>query len=672
MEHLEIKEENVKVLQVKVVKATGVSVGGYFGDWETPDPYVMLRVRSSPNAKQTTTTKRDDVNPVWNEDFEFYLNPEQKNVLEVIMMDADFGFDDKIGNKKIDVDGLLENEKMDVKIGFNEKTTLELSLLVINDDSKELRFSYDISDEEKDFLKKRDGILVEKFAKIGLGEKTPKSQDEVPVIAIMGSGGGYRAACGLSGVMVALQESGIFDCATYIAGLSGSSWYISSLYMHDGWPDKISCRDMADDLKERFNTPLLSHFHFDFKRRMDEKAKGGQPVRFTDFFGMAIGDALLPNQESKLSFQDSKIKYGEVPLPITTGIRVCKDVAAGAFSEWVEFTPYEYGSAKYGVFGKTEHFGGKYYKGRLVKKYKETPLHYLQGIWGSAFSIILDSMKSPEKKTEEQRQEELVKAVLEDAGRCKTDEHDSEDEELPEDEMPSENWVTEMLNPFNIFSSRRGKAAECFNFCRGLKFKSQKNPDFDYDNHTSKDKTICVVDSGIAFNSPFPAILRPERKVELILSFDFSQRDGGDKELPFKELMKAEEWAKQNGHPFPQIKGNPITKDTDIRECYIFENKKDISCPIVMHFPIVNKTFRKFVKPGVPRKTQEEKDFANFDIFDDPEQPYSSFTFEYEPKTFERMHELMKFNTLLNVDAIKEKIAYYVGYRRNNPKYAKK
>jgi phospholipase A2 len=74
--------------------------------------------------------------------------------------------------------------------------------------------------------------------------------------------------------------------------------------------------------------------------------------------------------------------------------------------------------------------------------------------------------------------------------------------------------------------------------------------------------------------------------------------------------------------------------------------------------------------PGVPRKTQSEKDFGNFDIFDDPEQPYSSFNFEYKPEAFERMHELMKFNTLLNMDLIKEKIGYYVGYRRNNPKYA--
>lgn len=46
-------------------------------------------------------------------------------------------------------------------------------------------------------------------------------------------------------------------------------------------------------------------------------------------------------------------------------------------------------------------------------------------------------------------------------------------------------------------------------------------------------KTICVVDSGIAFNSPYPTVIRTERGVDLILSFDFTQRDGGDNELPF-------------------------------------------------------------------------------------------------------------------------------------------
>lgn len=47
---------------------------------------------------------------------------------------------------------------------------------------------------------------------------------QVPVIAIAGSGGGFRAMVGFSGVMKALFESGVLDCATYVAGLSGSTW----------------------------------------------------------------------------------------------------------------------------------------------------------------------------------------------------------------------------------------------------------------------------------------------------------------------------------------------------------------------------------------------------------------------------------------------------------------
>jgi Ca2+-dependent lipid-binding protein len=49
----------------------------------TPDPYVVLRVQTSPNSKQRTTTKDDKVNPIWNEDFKFYLNPKKSNTLGI-------------------------------------------------------------------------------------------------------------------------------------------------------------------------------------------------------------------------------------------------------------------------------------------------------------------------------------------------------------------------------------------------------------------------------------------------------------------------------------------------------------------------------------------------------------------------------------------------------------
>lgn len=38
------------------------------------------------------------------------------------------------------------------------------------------------------------------------------------------------------------------------------------------------------------------------------------------------------NQESKLSYQSQKVKHGEVPLPITTGIRVRVDLPAAQFN----------------------------------------------------------------------------------------------------------------------------------------------------------------------------------------------------------------------------------------------------------------------------------------------------------------------------------------------------
>ena len=50
-----------------------------------------------------------------------------------------------------------------------------------------------------------------------------------------------------------------------------------------------------------------------------------------------------------------------------------------------------------------------------------------------------------------------------------------------------------------------------------------------------KDKRIYLVDSGLVFNSPYPLLLRPERDVDIYLSFDFSARDK-EEEMPFQVI----------------------------------------------------------------------------------------------------------------------------------------
>ena len=45
-------------------------------------------------------------------------------------------------------------------------------------------------------------------------------------------------------------------------------------------------------------------------------------------------------------------------------------------------------------------------------------------------------------------------------------------------------------------------------------------------------KRIYLVDSGLLFNSPYPPLLRPQRNVDIFLSFDFSAREK-DNEISF-------------------------------------------------------------------------------------------------------------------------------------------
>lgn len=47
--------------------------------------------------------------------------------------------------------------------------------------------------------------------------------------------------------------------------------------------------------------------------------------------------------------------------------------------DWVEFSPYEIGMAKYGTFMTPDLFGSKFFMGTVVKKYEENPLHFLMG-----------------------------------------------------------------------------------------------------------------------------------------------------------------------------------------------------------------------------------------------------------------------------------------------------
>ncbi|XP_067086818.1 cytosolic phospholipase A2 [Osmerus mordax] len=712
-QYIIVEQQFSHKLKVTVVRAENVTKGALGDLLDTPDPYVELFIPTTPESRKKTRHIDNNIHPKWNETFHFILDPNQENTLEITLMDANYVMDETLGTASFEISKLTvgQTETVPVLIGKATKVYLEMCLEVCT--NLDLRFSLALCDKEKLYRqtrRERAMLGIKKLLSMEKPRFLPSSPQEVPVIAIVGSGGGFRAMVGFSGVMKALYESGVLDCATYVAGLSGSTWYMSTLYSHPDFPTK-GPKEINQELMKRVSgnpLRLLMPQHITtYIQALWTKKAAGQPVTFTDIFGMLIGDTLIPGRmDTKLSEMQEKVDEAQCPFPLFTCLHVKPDVSELMFADWVEFSPYEIGMAKYGTFMTPDLFGSKFFMGTAVKKYKENPLHFLMGVWGSAFSILFNRVLGVKDTTGGSTMEEELEQIKpqhivgqdsmdNDEEPCKAGTENQEAEEEYHRHAQA-SWVqrtiTSLFSDSTLFNTREGRAGKVHNFMLGLNLNTSMpyspfgehmcqspncedevdavtDPDeFDriYEPLDVKSKKIHIVDSGLTYNLPYPLILRPQRGVDLIISFDFSARPS-DSSPPFKELLLAEKWARMNKLSFPKI--DPKVFDREgLKECYVFKpNKGDKNCPTVIHFVLVNINFRTFKAPGVPRETDKDKDFADFDIFDDPETPYSTFNFQYSNQAYTQLHDLMEFNTLNNIEVIKDAIKDSIVYRKENP-----
>ncbi|KAJ1960900.1 hypothetical protein GGI12_003547, partial [Dipsacomyces acuminosporus] len=99
-------------------------------------------------------------------------------------------------------------------------------------DNIELRYSTDICNDEAEFRRRRAEQIRKDFAEfIGVAEATIDARD-IPIIAVAGSGGGFRAMVSSIGSFRAMYDAGLFQCITYNAAVSGSSWALAALHTY--------------------------------------------------------------------------------------------------------------------------------------------------------------------------------------------------------------------------------------------------------------------------------------------------------------------------------------------------------------------------------------------------------------------------------------------------------
>lgn len=201
-----------------------------------------------------------------------------------------------------------------------------------------VRQGTELCDEEKAFLKRRKKHTKKALAKYLEIPESSIHDDDVPVIAVTGSGGGLRAMVAGTGFYQALTNAGLYDCATYTAGVSGSCW-LQSLYLTS--IGDCSFGRVVQHLKARIcvhiayppkalelltSAPANKYL---LRGVVEQLRTGYSSFGLVDLYGLLLGARLLvPSNELnmndgdlKLSNQKKYIDNGEQPLPIYTAVR---------------------------------------------------------------------------------------------------------------------------------------------------------------------------------------------------------------------------------------------------------------------------------------------------------------------------------------------------------------
>ncbi|KAJ3095259.1 hypothetical protein HDU97_007118 [Phlyctochytrium planicorne] len=194
-----------------------------------------------------------------------------------------------------------------------------------------------IPEEEKIFQRARQKFARESFARFIQVPVEEIDERDIPIIAAGGSGGGLKAMIGTTGFLKAMEQEGLYDAITYLAGVSGSCWTLSNLYREatqasptilaelleatlDAFPgDPVHLQTilLADPL---VRVPLL--FGGMVSKRITGLPRGVVEV-YSAFMQSHFysTDQHWNDRDFKLSLQRRFMEGGKAPMPIHTAIR---------------------------------------------------------------------------------------------------------------------------------------------------------------------------------------------------------------------------------------------------------------------------------------------------------------------------------------------------------------
>lgn len=337
----------------------------------------------------------------------------------------------------------------------------------------------------------------------------------LPNIGIAASGGGYRAMLNGAGFLAAAdsrtrnatntgQIGGLLQATTYLAGLSGGSWLVGSIYSNN-FSSVETLRDgskgssvwkLANSIFEGPDTQgiqILSTADY-FRTIADQvsskvNAGLGFNASITDYWGRALSYQLINATNGGPAYTFSSIaeadnfKNGEIPFPLVVADERSPNTLIISLNSTVyEFNPYEFGSwdpTTYG-FVPTQYLGSNFTGGSVVANQQCVrgfdQAGYVMGTSSSLFNSFLLNINSTAIPTFLQN---VFTDVLEEFGSANND------------------IAQYQPNPFYGFNNAT--------------------------NRNAQDKELTMVDGGLDLqNIPLYPLIQPQRGVDVIFAIDSS------------------------------------------------------------------------------------------------------------------------------------------------------
>lgn len=473
----------------------------------------------------------------------------------------------------------------------------------------QVREGNELNIHEREYLAKRQPKV-----KKALEKMLDRSLDGkyVPNIAIVASGGGYRAMLGTIGSLSAAEQIGLWQSATYVTGLSGGTWALAAL-MSTG----MSIQNFRKYIQKSVEKDIHVFGAGQAKSIIDMlsvKLTFDEPITAVDMYGGLLANHLLNHygtdaQRVYLSQQAERIKNADVPYPIYTAIDAREAVSREP--HWFEYTPHEVGSPYFGVYVPTWAYGRLFDNGRSVDFAPEQSLGFFMGTWGSAFGVHLGRVW---EEIVEKVPGTLIKAAIE----------------------------KKLIDPL---TGKRIDAswAEIFNFMYGMP-----------DQELTSRPTLKFVDAGIDFNLPYPPVSgeRPERKSDILIFLDFS----GDSQL--YSMKKTEKYAQRKGLKFPKIDYTNLEK----KAMSIFMDPTDASVPVVIYLPRISEIglWDKYKSNEAFSKYSSVEDFDFTQCTNEFRGDCGTPRFQYSAKNSQKLMDQMEFNMMVHKDQILEAINWVI------------